>query len=337
MKQKSNTKKLLKLAAGALGGIVFGFTAINTAAADNWPERPVTIVVPYPAGGAADHSGRALAQGLEKELGVTLIVDNRPGAAGNVGMGYVARSKPDGYTLGLGAIGTQTINEYLYDDMPYDSQTDFEPIALVTTTPNVLSVAPSSPWETLEDVIEAAKEASEKGEPLTYASPGIGTSVHLTSEHFQDLAGIELLHIPFRGVANSLPAVANGEVDLLFDNLAGSLGQIKSGELIRGIAQSSAERNPEAADLPTFDESGMKGLDVTSWFALYAPAGTPDEIVQKLIDAAKVTLQDEAIVERIHSLGAAPGDKFGQDLAEYEAEQRKIWSALIEDRNITID
>src|SRR5690625_406169 len=187
---KNIKQRFTKGVIGAFVGLALTAVGLVAHANDSWPEHSITIVVPYPAGGAADHSGRALAQGLEKELGVTLIVDNRPGAAGNVGMGYVARSKPDGYTLGLGAIGTQTINEYLYDDMPYDSQTDFEPIALVTTTPNVLSVAPSSPWETLEDVIEAAKEASEKGEPLTYASPGIGTSVHLTSEHFQDLAGI---------------------------------------------------------------------------------------------------------------------------------------------------
>src|SRR5699024_4592804 len=305
--------------------------------ASDWPNRPVTIVVPYPAGGAADHSARALAQGLEAHINQTVLVDNRPGAAGNVGMGYVSRSKPDGYTLGLGAVGTQTINEFLYKDMPYNAQEDFIPIALVTSTPNVMSVAPGSPWENLDDVIKAAKEAEEKGEVLTYASPGVGTSVHLTSEYFQVLAGIDLLHIPFKGMANSLPAVSNGEVDLLFDNLAGSLGQIKSGKLIRGIAQSGGKRNPEAKDLPTFSESGMEGLDVMSWFALYAPSGTPEHVIDTLIESSKKVLADPEIVSRINSLGAEPGNLFGEELASYEKEQRETWSALIKDQNITLD
>lgn len=310
----------------------------TTANAADWPDRTVTIVVPYPAGGAADTSGRVIAHAMQPHLNQTVLVENRPGAAGNVGMGYVARSKPDGYTLGLGAVGTQTINQFLYNNMAYDAETDFIPIALVTTTPNVLSVAADSPWKDLNDIIKAAKKAKEDGDQvLTYASPGVGTSVHLTSEYFQELAGIKLLHIPFKGTANSLPAVSSGEVDLLFDNLAGSLSQIKAGKLIRGIAQSGGKRNPEAADLPTFNESGGVNLDIMSWFALYAPKDTPQPIIDKLIDAASKALKDPEVVKRIHVMAAEPGTLFGSDLRAFEEKQRTTWGTLIKEQNITIE
>lgn len=334
MKQYQRSKPTMLVAACAVAMV--GLVANANVQAADWPERTVTIVVPYPAGGATDHFGRAMAQGLEGPLGQSVIVENRAGAGGAVGMGHVARAKADGYTLGLGAIGTQTINQYLYEELPYDAEKDFEPVALIASTPNVLSVAPSSPWETLEDIIEAAKAAQEKGEPLSYGSPGVGSSVHLTSEYLQKLAGIELLHVPFKGVANSLPAVANGEVDLLFDNLAGSLGQIQSGELIRGVAQTGATRNPEAEDMPTFIESGVD-LDVSSWFALYAPAGTPQDVIDTLIDASKQTLQEPEIIARIHSLGAEPGTLFGQELTDYEVAQREVWSTLIKEENIKLE
>lgn len=327
------TKGIINVLVGLSLIVVGSFTYAES----SWPESTVTIVVPYPAGGAADHSARAIARGLEKELGQTVVIDNRPGAAGNIGMAHVARSSPDGYTLGLGAIGTQTINEFLYDEMPYDPEKDFEPIAMVMTTPNVLAVAPHSPWDSLDEIIEAAQIAESKGQVLTYASPGVGSSVHLTGEHFQALTGIELLHVPFRGTANSLPAVSTGEVDLLFDNLSGSLNQIQSGELIRGIAQTGAERNSEVPDLPTFTEAGVEGMDMTSWFALYAPKGTPSSVVEQLIKGARQALRDPEVTDRIYALGATPGDIFGADLAQYEKEQRVIWSELIAEQEITLE
>src|SRR5699024_3563814 len=311
---KNIKQRFTKGIIGALSGLALTASGSVAHADSSWPEQSITIVVPYPAGGAADHSGRAIARGLEKVLRQTVLVDNRPGAAGNIGMAHVARSRPDGYTLGLGAIGTQTINEFLYDEMPYDSENDFEPIAMVMTTPNVLAVGPHSSWKSLSEIIEAAQIAESKGQVLTYASPGVGSSVHLTGEHFQALTGVELLHVPFRGTANSLPAVSTGEVDLLFDNLSGSLSQIQSGELIRGIAQTGAERNSEAPDLPTFTEAGVEGMDMTSWFALYAPKGTSSSVVEQLIKSARQALQDPEVADQIYSLGATPGEVFGDDL-----------------------
>jgi tripartite-type tricarboxylate transporter receptor subunit TctC len=301
--------------------------------AADFPEHPITVVVPYPPGGAADLFGRAIANALQSSLKSTAVVENRPGAGGNIGMAYVARSKPDGYTLGLGTIGTQSINQFLYANMAFDPERDFVPIALVSTTPNVLAVSAKSPYRTLQDVIAAARAA--KGTRLSYGSPGIGSSVHLTGAYFESMAGISLLHVPFKGTSASLPAVAGGQVDLLFDNLPGALAQIKDGSLIRGIAVTSAHRNPSVPDLPTFAESGLPGFDVTAWFAIYAPRGTPRPVVDKLIAAAREGLKAPEVAASFATMGAEPGTLFGEDLAAFERNERKKWGAVVKERGIT--
>ncbi|WP_419195633.1 Bug family tripartite tricarboxylate transporter substrate binding protein, partial [Bordetella petrii] len=297
-----------------------------------YPDHAVTVVVPYPPGGAADIFGRAIAHAMEPGLKQTVLVENKPGAGGNVGMAQVARSAPDGYTLGLGTIGTQSINQFLYSNMPFDPGRDLVPIALVSTTPNVLAVRTQSPYKTLADVIAAAKERKDK--KLTYASPGVGSSVHLTGAYFEAVAGIELLHVPFKGTSASLPAVAGGQVDLLFDNLPGSLAQIRDGSRVRGIAITSLKRDPSVPDLPTFDEAGLPGFDVTAWFALYAPAGTPEPVVQKLIAAARSGLQAPKLAEQFSGMGAQPGTLFGPELAAFEQREREKWGGLIKQRGI---
>ena len=200
-------------------------------------------------------------------------------------MAYVARAKADGYTLGLGTIGTQSINPFLYANMTFDPARDFVPIALVSTTPNVIAVSARSPYRTVADIIQAARQNPER--KLTYASPGVGSSVHLTGAYFEAMAGISMLHVPFKGTSASLPAVAGGQVDLLFDNLPGALAQIQDGGLVRGVAVTSAARDPSAPALPTVAESGLPGFDVIAWFALYAPRGTPEPVVRQLIEAAR--------------------------------------------------
>ena len=214
-----------------------------------------------------------------------MLVENRPGAGGNIGMAYVARAKADGYTLGLGTIGTQSINPFLYANMTFDPARDFVPIALVSTTPNVIAVSARSPHRTVADIIQAARRNPER--KLTHASPGVGSSVHLTGAYFEAMAGISMLHVPFKGTSASLPAVAGGQVDLLFDNLPGALAQIQNGGLVRGVAVTSAARDPSAPALPTVAESGLPGFDVTAWFALYAPRDTPEPVVRQLIEAAR--------------------------------------------------
>lgn len=314
------------LAAGSLG-------IASSAVAQSFPSRPVTLVVPYPTAGAADIFGRSIAQAMEATLKQTVIVENKPGAAGNVGLTQVARSKPDGYTIGLGTIGTQSMNQFMYSQMQFDPATDLVPIALVSTTPNVISVAANSPWKNLGDIIKAAKAAGDK--KLSYGTPGIGSSPHLTGAYFEAMAGIELLHVPFKGVSGSMPALIGGQIDLLIDNLPGSIAQIKDGSRIRGIAVTSAERTPLAPNLPTFAEGGVTGFDVTAWFAIYAPKGTPQPVMDKLIEAARIGLKSDKVVEAYARLAAVPGNLFGPDLAAFEAKERAKWGKLIKDRGIT--
>ena len=302
------------------------------AAAQDFPTRPVTLVVPYPAGGSADMFGRTVAQAMEPTLKQNVVVENKPGAAGNLGMTQVARSKPDGYTIGLGTIGTQAINPYLYQEMQFDPAKDLVPIALVSTTANVIAVAANSPYKSLQDIINAAR--ANKDKKLSYGTPGIGSSPHLTAANFEAVAGIELLHVPFKGVSQSMPAVAGGQVDLLFDNLPSSINHIKDGSRIRGIAITSLNRDPAAPDLPTFNESGLKGFDVTAWFALYAPRNTPQPVVDKLIEAARVGLQSDKIKESYGKVAATPGKLFGADLAKFEDAERAKWSKLIQEKGI---
>lgn len=308
---------------------------LPAAQAAGYPEHPVTVVVPYPPGGGADIFGRAIANALQPGLKQTVLVENKPGAGGNIGMGYVARSKPDGYTLALGTIGTQSINQFLYKNMAFDPERDLVPIALVSTTPNVLAVSAKSPYKTLADVIQAAKQSKDK--KLTYASPGIGSSVHLTGAYFEAMAGVSLLHVPFKGTSASLPAVAGGQVDLLFDNLPGALAQIKDASLVRGIAVTSGQRDASVPNLPTFSESGLPNFDVTAWFALYAPKGTPEPVVKQLIEAARSGLKSEVLATNFATMGARPGTLFGADLGAFEQAERKKWGGLIKERGITAE
>ncbi|PJM90968.1 Bug family tripartite tricarboxylate transporter substrate binding protein [Achromobacter ruhlandii] len=319
------------LAAAALA--VLAAAPIPAVQAAGYPEHPVTVVVPYPPGGGADIFGRAIANALQPALKQTVLVENKPGAGGNIGMAYVARAKADGYTLGLGTIGTQTINQFLYSNMTFDPERDLVPIALVSTTPNVIAVSAKSPYRTVADVIQAARQSRDR--KLTYASPGVGSSVHLTGAYFEAMAGVTMLHVPFKGTSASLPAVAGGQVDLLFDNLPGALAQIKHGNLVRGVAVTSAARDPSLPDLPTVAESGLPGFDVTAWFALYAPRGTPEPVVRQLIEAARSGLATSAIATNFATMGARPGTLFGADLAAFERQERAKWGGLIKDKGIT--
>ncbi len=316
----------------ALVAAVLSIADAPMAQAQEFPAKSLTLVVPYPAAGAADIFGRSIAQAMEATLKQIVVVENKPGAAGNVGLAGVVRSKPDGYTIGLGTIGTQSINPFLYTEMSFDPGKDLLPIALVSTTPNVLVVAANSPWKSLADVIKAARDAKDK--KLTYGTPGIGSSPHLTGAYFEAMAGVELLHVPFKGVSASMPALIGGNIDLLFDNLSGSINQIKDGSRVRGIAVTSLQRTPLAEQLPTFVEGGVAGFDVTAWFAIYAPKGTPQPVMDKLIEAARAGLKSEKVEQAYAKLAATPGNLFGADLAAFENIERAKWGKLIKERGI---
>ena len=306
-----------------------------SAHAATFPDHSITLVVPYPPGGTTDISGRTLADAMQKQLKQTIVVENRAGAGGVIGMGVVAHAAPDGYTLGLGTIGTQSINQFLYKNMSYDPEKDLTPIALVITTPNVIAAQTSSKIKTVSDLIAAAKAAKAGGKELSFASPGVGSSVHLTGAYFEQVAGIHMLHVPFKGASQSIPAVAGGQVDVLIDNLPSSLAQIKEGSRLRGIAVTSAKRSPALPNVPTVAESGLPGFDVIAWFALYAPAGTPKPIVDKLIAAAKTALESPDVKAKFASFGAQAGTLFGSDLGAFQHKEVERWGKVIKDRHIT--
>jgi len=304
----------------------------SVAHAAGYPEHPVTLIVPFPPAGTTDLIARHVAQALEKELGQAIVVENRAGAGGNVGMGALARAKADGYTIGLGTVGTQTINQFLYKDMPFDPQKDFLPIALAGTTPNVIAVNAKSDIKSLKDLIAKAKAAKDK--PLSYASPGVGSSVHLTGAYLEDAAGITMLHVPFKGVSGSMPALIGGQVDILMDNLPSTLSQVKDGKNVRGIAVTGAQRDPSVPDIPTVAESGLPGFDVNAWFALYAPAGTPAGAMETLTTAAKKVLASDDLKQKLQQTSTQPGTLFGNDLVAFEKKERERWSKLITDKHI---
>ena len=313
-----------------LRATLLAFATAGAVHAASFPAQPVTLIVPFPPGGTTDIAARTVANAMEKTLGQSVVVDNRAGAGGNIGMAAVSRAKPDGYTIGMGTIGTQTINQFLYKDMAFDPSKDFEPIALVMTTPNVIAVNAKSKIKSMKDLVEAAKAGT-----LTYATPGVGSSVHLTGAYLEQALGIEMLHVPFKGVAGSMPALIGGQVDILLDNLPSTLAQIQDGSKVRGVAVTSAERSPSVPDLPTVAETVVPDFGVTAWFALYAPAGTPPDAMEKLIEAATQALSSKEVQERFKTLGAEAGTLAGNDLRKFEEDERARWSKLIKERNIT--
>lgn len=329
MQKKSH--KFLSHLSQYLGASLIALVVSTGVQAAAFPDRAISLVVPYPPGGTTDIAARTVAHAMEKELGQTIIIENRPGAGGNIGMAYVAKAKPDGYTIGMGTVGTQSINQFLYENMHFDADKDFSPIALVLTTPNVIVVRNDSEIKTVADLIAAAKAAKTQ---ISYASPGVGSSVHLTGAYLEQIAGIDMLHVPYKGVAESMPGLIGGQVDILLDNLPSSLAQLQDGSKVRAVAVTSAERSPALPDVPTIAESGVDDVDVVAWFALYAPAGTPSETMSVLIDAAKKALATSGLQQKFVSLGAQTGTLYGDELGDFEAAERKRWSALIKDRNI---
>ncbi|NMK48178.1 tripartite tricarboxylate transporter substrate binding protein [Achromobacter sp. Bel] len=322
--------------AGRWAGVAAAATLALSAAASaqQWPARPITLIVPFPPGGTTDLFARTIAQHMRPALGESIVVENKPGAAGNLGVAAAARAQPDGYTIVLGSVGTQTVNQFLYGNIGFDPATDLVPLGMIASTPNVMAVASGSPWRNLDDVMKAVKKDPGK---YSYASPGIGSSVHLTGAYFESLAGLQMLHVPFKGSSAAIPAVIGGQVDILMDNLPSSMAALKPGGRLRGIAVTSAERSPAAPDLPTMAEAGLPGFEVTAWSGLYAPRGTPAPVVDKLIAAMKQALKSPELQQSLAQGGATPGNVFGPDLAAFEVKERGKWGALIKSRGIKAD
>jgi tripartite-type tricarboxylate transporter receptor subunit TctC len=284
-------------------GLVLGAALPATAMAErNWPRQPVKLVVPFAPAGAIDSIARIVAQQMERELGQSIVVENHAGAAGNIGAALVARAQPDGYTLLAGTSATHGANPSLFSKPGYDASADFEPIALFGQVPNVLVVNAQTGPRTVGELVALAKANPGK---LTYASAGIGTSLHLAGAMFERAAGVKLTHVPYKGGAPAAIALAGGVVDMMFDTVSVSLPLLQSGRT-RALAVCAAGRHPSLPDVPTFAELGFKGIESGTWAGLFAPKGTPPDVLAELRRASGAALADGGVQSSLRGIGVQP-------------------------------
>lgn len=319
----------LCLAAAAFG--VLPASAVR--AQDTWPARAVTIVVPFPAGGTTDIVARLAGQALSQELGQPVVIDNRPGAGGNIGAQSVARAPADGYTLVMGTVGTHAINPALYKKMPYDHLKDFAPISRVASVPNVLIANPSQPYKTVAELIAYAKANPDK---LTFASSGSGTSIHLAGELFKSMTGVTMQHIPYKGSAPALTDLMAGQTNIMFDNLPSAIQFIKAGKL-RAIAVTTIKRAPQFPDLPTIDEAGVAGFDASSWFGLLAPANTPPAVIKRIDDALIKVMATTDLRKKIVEQGGEPVGETPDKFAAFIRAETTKWAKVVKDSGASVD
>ena len=301
------------------------FLATVQAAAENYPDRVVRIINPYPPGGSVDVMARILAQKLTDGLGQQVIVENRSGGGGNTGSDFVAKSEPDGYTLLFTAPGPLTVNQTLYSKLPFDPAKDFAPIALFATAPIVLIVNPGVPAKDVQELIALARKQPGK---INFASAGIGTTNHLSGELFKSMAHIDIVHVPYRGAGPAMNDLIAGHVQMFFDLMPVVLPQIAAGH-VRALANAGANRPSALPDLPTVAEQGLPGFEASSWYGLVAPAKTPEPILAKLRDEVAKALEAPDMVARIRELGSEPGTAFGNDFAAFLAAETKKWAQVI--------
>jgi tripartite-type tricarboxylate transporter receptor subunit TctC len=304
-----------------------------TASAQTWPTKPVRIVVPFPAGGVADVLARGLQADLQTALGQPVVIDNKPGAGGNVGAEIVAKAEPDGYTLLLASAGILTINELLYARMPFDPAKAFAPITVVGEMPNIVVIHPRTGVTTLEALIDKAK--AEPGK-LNFGSAGNGTTTHLAMEMLQAAAGIKLAHVPYRGAAPAAQDLVAGQLDGMVDNPPLMLGPIKSGTL-RALAVTAKQRMPNLPDVPTTAEAGLSGFESSSWFALCAPAGTPKDIVARLNAETVRILRNPKMVESFNERGVRLVGDDVDSFAAYIITERQRWGDIVKAAGIKLE
>jgi len=295
------------------------------AAADTYPSKPIRFVVPYPAGGPLDTIARLLGQKVSESVKQPVVVDNKPGAGGNIGADAVAKSPADGYTILMGAVATHAINPTLYASIPYDPVRDFIPVTQVASTPNVLVVNPSVPAASVREFIAYAKANPGK---LNFGSGSTGSAGHLAGELFKTQAGVEMTHVPYKGAAPAMNDLVGGQIQLMFDNLASSLGQVKAGR-VRALAVTTARRTSLAPDLPTIAESGLPGFDINTWFGIFVPANTPREVVERLHAEFTRALALPDVKERMLALGAEPVGSRPDEFAAYIRAEGEKYARVI--------
>ena len=326
MHSKRNLLALL-----ALAGL--GITAHAQPAAADWPNKPIRWVVPFPPGGAMDAIARTLGEKAAKPLGQPFVIENKPGAGGNIGADFVAKQPGDGYTMMITSIGMAT-NKPLYGKLNYDPVKDFAPVSLLAVVPNVLVTNATQPdVKTARDVIAAARKAPGK---LTYASAGNGTSIHLAGEVFTSLAQVEMLHIPYKGSGPAVSDLLGGQINYMFDSITSARPHIESGKL-RALGVTTAKRSSTLPNVPTLAEAGVPGYEVSPWFAVFMPAATPKAIVSKLNKALLDAMKDPEVAKRFETIGAEPVGSTPDELAQHLARESERWTQLITERGIKLD
>jgi tripartite-type tricarboxylate transporter receptor subunit TctC len=317
----------------ALAGLAMGAlsTALPRAArAEAWPVKPVTVVAPFTPGGPVDVLARVIAQGIQAGSGQPAVVDNRVGAQGNIGIDAVRRAAPDGHTLLLVPAGNLTINPTLMANLPFEVERDFAPVSLLATAPNVVICANALPVRTVAELVAFAKTQRDG---LTYASPGVGSQLHLAGELLAQRTGMQMLHVPYKGSSQALTDVISGQVQLLFTNLPAALAAIRGGQ-VRALALTTAARSSTAPEIPTLEELGVPGFDITSWYGLLAPRATPDATQAAVYEAIRGVLHAPATRAALEAQGLTITD---EGLAEFAARIRRetaTWAEVIRSRNI---
>jgi tripartite-type tricarboxylate transporter receptor subunit TctC len=322
MKSLLRTAAVLSLATLAL-----------TTSAQSYPTRPIRVLIPFTAGSAADIIARAMEPQLREKLGQSLVIDNRGGAGGNIAAEMTAKSAPDGYTLMMGTIGTHAINYSLYSKLPYHPIHDFTPIALVGDSPNVLVINPKVPANSIQELIALAK--AHPGQ-LNYGSSGAGTSVHLSAELFSTMAGIKMVHVPFKGATEALTVLLGGQLDLMFASLSSSIPLIKQGRL-KAFAVTGAQRSPSIPELPTISEAALPGYAAAAWYGLVGPAGIPRPIVTTLSNASLATIAMPEVKDRLFASGVEVRPGNDQEFAKLIASEVQKWAKVVKDSGAKVE
>ena len=312
---------------------ILGVLLATGVGAQSYPTKPVRIVAPFPPGGVADVLARAIQPGLQEALGQQVVIDNKPGAGGNIGAEIVARAEPDGYTLLLASAGILTINEFLYSKMPFDTATAFAPITVVGDMPNIVVVSPRTGITTLKGLIDRAKDLPGK---LNFGSAGNGTTTHLAIVLLEQAAGIRLAHVPYKGAAPAVQDLVAGQIDGLVDNPPLVIGHIRSGA-IKALAWAAPQRMAILPDVPTAAEAGLPGFEASSWFALIAPAGTPKEIVARLNAETAKILRDPKMVEQFAQRGVRLVGNSVEEFTAFIPKERARWADIVKVSGVKLE
>jgi len=321
--------KMMKI---AMIGVMASLGSLSVHA-QTYPSQPVRMVVPFAAGGTSDTIARLLSERMAQKLGTPVVVENRAGAGGNIGSELVARAKPDGYTMLMGTVATHGINASLYKQIAFDPVKDFKPVTLIASTPSVLLVNPAVPVDSVQELIDHAKSHPGK---LNFGSSGNGSSHHLAGELFNSMADTRMTHIPYRGTAAAQVDLIAGEIQVLFDTLPAAMPHVQGGK-VKALAVSSLERDASLPDLPTIAEAGVPGYEVGSWYGFLFPAGTPDEIVERMSAAVTEVINSPEVTERLLAQGATPVASTPAEFTEHIAREQEKWAKVIKLSGAQVD